>query len=1389
MARTSLRVLVASLFVALFGVLLAGFLPASSPLAPLLPAPETAGAQAGEPTNEWYGTIRYSASKSQSDPGWSETSRVNATFVTPVQGDSTIEFSVESDYRYSGSPGSPCYLSRVHNVGSLTGSRDAEGSPLLDVGVQPWSEGGYSAGFIIEGWGAGNSTTVRYVNKRTQYYEGTDCNSTETSSEILGFTFHSAPKPDETFTPRTPAVRDSVVLPLDGDLGGNFLSDLGYILPNTNDTGSGTYSWDVFRNANSLSDTEFLGGANPSEPNQCDTQGSAADPISTATGNFWETYTDLSVPGRGPALELSRTYNSLDTGRDGPFGRGWSSTYGMSLERDPEFDVVTIRQENGSTVAFAPTGGGAYAAPPRVRATLAKNADGTYTFTRNARETFVFDAAGKLKEVRDLNGYKTTLSYDADGKLARATDPAGRHIAFTHAGGRIATAADQTGRTVRYAYDASGNLASVTDAAGGVRKFTYDGAQRMLTKTDPRGGVVTNHYDAKGRVDWQTDPLGRKTLLTYGQTGTIVTDPEGNKRLDEYNTDGLRTSVTQGYGTASEATTRFDYDPDTLGCTRITDPNGGATTKEYDTRGNLLSVTDPLNRTTRYAYNALNDVTSVTDPKGVKTSLSYDAKGNLLSVSRPLTGTTQVQKTTYTYGDAAHPGDVTSVTDPLGKVWRYAYDANGALASETDPLGNKTTYTNDALGRVTAEVAPKGNAAGGTPSSYQTAYEYDALGRMTSVTDPLGRKVSLAYDPAGNPVSTTDAKGQVTRHTYDLAGQLTTVTRPDGTTKKTEYNADGTVGRQIDGKGAATTYGYDPLGRVTSAADPLGRTTRYGYDAAGNPSQMTAPGGTLVTNYSHDAAGQLTGISYSDGVTPSVTMAYDALGRRTSMTDGTGTSTWAYDSLGRLTSHKNGAGALVKYGHDLKGQIKNITYPGGMVVSRAYDAAGRMTRVTFPVGGVAKAAAFAYDPNGNLTSQNVPSSPAVKDAYTYSRSDALLSATSTRLSSTPVKLAGFTYTRDAGDLLASATQTLDGTTIPKETFAHDSLDRLSGVNTSRYGYDAADNLTAPPGATLAYDAAGQLTDLTQGTSVTKYGYDTSGNRTARTAPNGAVTKYGYDQANRLTSFGASATYKYNGDGLRMGKTVSGKATAFAWDVAQGLPLLLTEDTTNYVYGPGGTVIAQVGSAGALYYHRDQLGSVRMLTDGAGAVKATYTYDAHGKPTGKTGTVANPFGYAGEYTDAESGMQYLRARYYDPATAQFLSRDPLVAQTGEPYSYASNTPLNMTDPTGEFPVLLVPVAVRIGLVAMPILIAHVAHASIDDDKPLVPPVPPIPDLNNPPGRNPNPGEDPNKPGVGPGGKVDIPEVLTRNRTEFDPTPCERDVPGLADAIKKVDAGRS
>lgn len=1057
-----------------------------------------------------------------------------------------------------------------------------------------------------------------------------------------------------------------------------------------------------------------------------------------------------------------------------------------------------------------------------------------------------------------------------------------------------------------------------------------------------------------------------------------------------------------------------------------------------------MSDVDALGNQTTFTYGPFDELTSATDPAGVTTTLDYDANANLLLVSRPLTGTTNVKTTTIGYGDTARPGDITSVTDPTARVSTFAYDAAGNVTSATDSGGNVTTFGYDTIGRRTSTVSPRGNVTGADPARHTTTFTYDGLGDLTSMTDPTGAVTSRVLDGNRNLTSLTDPDAKVTSFTYDANDRLTVESRPDATTLGFGYDANDNLTSQTNAANHTTSYTYDALDRVVAMVDPLLRSTTFGYDGAGNRVRVTDAAGQTTT-FSYDDADRPVGTTYSDGTTPAVTTAYDTLGRRTSMTDGTGTSTYTWDSLQRLTSTTDGAGAIVSYGYDLAGRVTAITYPNGSTIIRDYDPAGRFASVT---DWSDRTTSFDYDPDGNLTGEALGNGTTA----TYSLDDAgrLTGIDHAGLAGS---LATFDYTRTDKGLLASATTT--GISQPDEVYAYTPLDQLAAVNAGTYDYDTADNLTKlVSGATLAHDAANQITSLSGPEGTTTFTHDARGNRTQTAPPDANPTAYGYDQANRLTQvattgssqgwvtgggfhsaavktdgtvvawgsnflrqlgngakqdsatpvpvsdltgvdtvaggdshtlalkadgtvwawgsnssgqigdgttrdprtpvqvigltgvtaiaaggahslalkadgtlwawgsnvrgqlgdgtttnrtapvqvngitgvtafagghahtlalkadgtvwawgnnasgqlgdgtttsrsvpaqvngltgatsiaatveashsaalkadgtvwawgsnnrgqlgdgtttnrtrpvqvtgltgvtsivasgeegaqFGGlshtlalkgdgtvwawgynnygqlgdgtttdrtqpvqvtgltqvaalsgggfhnlalkidgsvwawgdnrngqlgdgttinrttpvqvsglqthvstpttQASYAYNGDGLRTTKTVAGATNRFTWDSVGTLPLLLSDGTNSYIYGPHGLPIQQVATDGTtLWFHHDQIGSTRLLTDSTGAIAATHTYDAYGNQTAKTGSASTPLGYTGEYADGETGFVYLRARYYDPATGLFVSRDSLAALSGDPYAYVSNNPHNMVDPSG------------------------------------------------------------------------------------------------------------
>lgn len=1030
---------------------------------------------------------------------------------------------------------------------------------------------------------------------------------------------------------------------------------------------------------------ELVGGSNPAEPQ---TTCNCADPINTATGAFFETNSDLAIPGRGVPLSASRTYDSSIGGQNGPLGFGWTTGYSARLVVDPSVPpaaldaaaAVDVVQENGSQVTFTKNSSGGYDPPTRAQATLARNADGTWTFTRRAQLTMTFDASGKLTAEKDLHGYTTAIGYDASGRLATVTDPAGRKLTYGYdAANRIASVTGPLNRTVTYGYDPAGNLASVTDANGGITKYGYDTAHRLTSVVDPRGKpATTNQYGPDGRIARQTDALNHATTFTWrgaGPTGSWsvdVTDRRGYVSTLNY-TDSRLTSKTAAAGTPSAATTNYNYDPVTNEVARTKDPLGRTSSFTYDAAGNQLSATDPLNRITKATYDTLGNVLTSTDATGVVTTNTYTATGDLKTSSTPLAGTASVRTATLGYGDAARPGDVTSRTDPNGKVWTYAYNTQGDLVSSTDPLGNKTTAVFDAAGQRTSMTSPRGNVAGATPAQFTTSYTYNGYGQMLTSTDPLGHVSKAGYDNNGNQTSSTDPLNRITSTAYDDLNRPTTTTRPDATTEVTGYDGEGNRTSSTNGAGKTTTYTYDPLGQPASTTDPLNRTTSTNYDTAGNLTKKTLPDGK-VTSYTYDAADQLKTIGYSDTATPGVTYGYDNNGRRTSMVDGTGTSSYTIDSLGRLTSNTNGAGSKVSYGYDLAGNVISLTYPNGKKVTRGYDDAGRYTSLTDWLG---KTTSFGYDPDSNLTSSTYPNT--MVGTATYDRDGRL--ATLQHKAGATVR-ATFNPTVDNADQTTALTTS--GTAQTNSSYGYNALGQLTTANTKPLTYDGAGNLTKlDNGTTQSYDDAGQLTSTLSATGTrTIYSHDTRGNTTAWSSGGMNLNRFSYDQENRLVAQADTyVTYKYDGDGVRTQKASSGKTASFSYDMSGGLPLVLDDATNTYLYGPGGQPVEQISASGAAsFLQADQHGSTRLITDAAGTTVGSYTYSPYGAPT-YTGTVTTTLQYSGQYTDSENGLQYLRARYYNPANGNFLTRDPIENTTGQPYSYAGGNPIDNSDPSG------------------------------------------------------------------------------------------------------------
>ncbi|WP_291764112.1 RHS repeat-associated core domain-containing protein [Cellulomonas sp. 73-145] len=982
----------------------------------------------------------------------------------------------------------------------------------------------------------------------------------------------------------------------------------------------------------------------------------------------------------------------------------WDANHLTSASDQTGRQVTYTYDANGDlTTATDPTGAATtYTYADHRATTITDPAGGTVTNT--------YDTSERVSSQTDAVGRQTTFGYTGDPGSGQTTetDPTGTVTTYayeqgevtsrttavgtpqaatttsTYWAGQLTATTDALGHTTSYINDSNGNHTSTTDPLSRVTNATYNQFNEPLTVTDPAGETTTFVYDSHGNLQSKTDPTGAVTAFTVNSDGTVATatDATGNVTRYGYDAHGYLASTADANGAVTTAV--FDA----LGRqVSVTDPRGNVTgadptqytsTIAYDPAGRPTSATDPYGSGTSMGYDAVGNVTSSTDQLGQVTKFTYDAAGQRLSATDPTGAATK-----WSYDKA---GRVASITAPDGGVSSYSYDAAGNRTSTTDPDGRVTTSTFDLTGKVTSTT---------TPSGATTSYTYDAAGQVTKVVDPNSHATTTTYDQAGRPVTVTDALGRAVSTTYDKAGRTTQVTRADGTKLAWGYDAAGRQTSYTDAAGAVTKYAYDAAGRLKTATDTARRVTGYAYDPAGNQTVVTYPdGGTATSTY--DRLGRSTGTTYS-GTTPATTRAYDAASRVTTATSGSSSTTYAYDGAGRPTTVTTD-GATVGYAWTAGGRLATLTYPGGNTVGYSHDPAGQLTKVSDWAGGDYQ---YTWTKDGQVETLTYPNGIATH--HTYDTAGQATALTSDNSAGTQLLKLAYAYD-DAGQLTS---QTADRSTGPRappttptttSTYTWDPLGQLgqvTGAEAGAYGFTTTGQLTQlPDGTSLTYDTAGQVSTRTaaagsDGTpgQVTSYTYNSLGQRTGATVGDKA-TAYAYDQTGKLTSLtdptGATSTYTYEASGLRSTATTSAGAQRFVWDPTAAVPELLTDGTHQYVYGVGSTPIAQVNADNSVdYLHTDQTGSVRTVTDHSGNVVADSDYSPYGIPLDVNGapiSAITPFGYAGQYTDP-TGLLYLRARYYDPTTSQFLTIDPLVAATHLPYAYTPGNPVQLTDPLG------------------------------------------------------------------------------------------------------------
>jgi RHS repeat-associated protein len=799
-------------------------------------------------------------------------------------------------------------------------------------------------------------------------------------------------------------------------------------------------------------------------------------------------------------------------------------------------------------------------------------------------------------------------------------------------------------------------------------------------------GVVTQlAYDSAGDLTSSSTPDGNSggqlATTTYGYDGdgeqTVTTAPDGNlsganagnyTTVTDWNADAEQTSVSVGGSAGATVTPRV-------------------TSYGYDGGGNQTTVQDARGYTTTTKYNADNQATLVTDPDSDATLTCYDGDGNTAQTVPPVG--VAANSLTPASCPTSYPADYNPATKaPLASdATLTAYNASGQQTAvySPAPAGQTgyeiTTYAYDGNGSQLTETAPPVTTGG---SSQVTTDTYDSAGQLATQTTGYGTSaastVSYCYDPDGDKTSVTYADGNISG---TAACELSYPWVISATTYPTRAAYQ-------------TTYAYDSAGDLVSTVTPANSvsstpTTSATYDAAGNMLAQTDPDG-VTTTATYTPLNQVATISYSGSSAHPVSYTYDASGNQVGLTDATGTITNVYDPFGELTSAQNGAGQTVAYGYDADGDVTGTTYPLGSgatwassdTVGYGYDNADELTSVTdfnghqitigntadglqdsLGLGSSGDTITTSYDPTDNPSAITLKNSSSTLQSFTYSGSP-------------------------AGTIL-SETDTPSSSGSPAD-YAYDARGRVTsmtpGTGAARnYSFDASGNLTTlPTGATVpsyGYNDAGELTSSTLSGTTTTYTYNGDGEQLGSAQGSTTESSATWNGAQELATYDNSAAdmtaATYTGYGLRASDTIGGTSQGFVWNGDN----LLMDGTSAYIYVGSQAPAEQVNlSSGTItYLVTDTLGSVRGTVSSTGALTGTTAYDAWGNPATAGGlTATTPFGFAGGYTDP-TGLLYLINRYYSPATGQFISIDPDLSQTLQPYAYTDGDPVTDTDPSG------------------------------------------------------------------------------------------------------------
>ena len=861
-----------------------------------------------------------------------------------------------------------------------------------------------------------------------------------------------------------------------------------------------------------------------------------------------------------------------------------------------------------------------------------------------------------------------------------------------------------------------------TDYAEGISKTinNVNGTYNTVTTTIHSGNPAqffsqtTEYMDATGKLRSQDFTGDSGTLYTNNyiyEELSVLKEVNGDlQNTETYTADPVNnaSTVDKGFNETSDNNDKIRYTDTTDGLGRTIysmDANGSAveepymTTYTYDILGRVIKTETPFDK----VGNTIVYTTAMT---------VFDAAGNVIESrqqNNEIGEATGYATKQYKYDVLNRVTAELTLVDPHWQFIQYAYKG-----VDSEPCG---VYTGlDYL--MPSDGAKIGNYAGDLSQN-----------RQLDVVDLVMLKKHLAGSDTltGYGLALADADQNELVNASDLVKLKKVILGLDSP----EFFLPEEV--------SVVRYTYDFYGNLTHYTDALLHTDLFKYDEfTGQLQKKTLRNGKKI-EYTYSATGQLLTETGTEpkAANPSITNSfiYNLAGQLTSSSGNASSTTYSYDQLGRIKSeglHLNDPSLPLRYdqygtqyiydGKELRHKTihryKTVginPYEYVFKENYYYTASGQIERIEKDY---VQNRRFVYDNNGNLERHilNTIDGDQIQH-YEYNQANQLTKTITRNLYQISTNPPTITYRNDQ-----TYTYRMDGKIaehMAKEgenrnvtQYAYDGLGQLTRAYYAQYRtdlnyqngirsafsdksleYDSKGNRVYESHAThnysyeryFEYDKANRLrneyTNSSPNTSpslVATYSYDLSGNLTK-----GGSATYTYDAMNRTSSIkrgSITTNYKYDTNGKRIHKKTGNTLLTSIWS---GDKIVYETDGTpandlSYRWGASGLLAYEEGGetyVNALSWKGDVFNS--RLPDSAAAVTNSVVYDSFGRPSNATAT---SFGYNSEYTDPETGFQYLGERYYMPELGRFTQEDP--AQQGTNlYIYCNNDPVNNIDPSG------------------------------------------------------------------------------------------------------------